>query len=150
MGGRFLRQGKGLVIHRETIILGPGALAVGDNVTIGFDCMIQAHGGVECGNDVIIGPGVKIWSVNHRSSRSDVSIWEQGYEHKKVVIGDGVWLGANVFVMPGAKIGAHAIVAAGSVVGGKEVEPYSILAGNPARKVGMRQASEIGDGVLTS
>jgi len=49
-----------------------------------------------------------------------------------------VWIGANCFVMPGARIGAHSIVAAGSVVAGKDVEPYSILAGNPARKVGSR------------
>lgn len=138
MGRRFASAGEGLAIYPGARIQGPHLLSVGRNCRIGLDNVLQANGGLEMGDDVILGPGVKIWSVNHAFARRDVSIWDQGYEHKKVVIGSGVWIGANAFVMPGANIGAHVIVSAGSVVSGKDVEPYSILAGNPARRIGSR------------
>lgn len=135
---RLLRVGDGLVVYPGARVFGAEKLEVGRNCRIGYDNIIQANGEIVFGDDVLLGPGVKIWSVNHASARTDISIWDQGYEHKRVELGDGVWIGANCFVMPGARIGAHSIVAAGSVVAGKDVEPYSILAGNPARKVGSR------------
>ena len=130
--------GDGLVIYEGARIYGPQGLRVGHRCRIGIDNIIQANGGVTLGDDVILGPGVKIWSVNHVFARLDQAIWDQGYEQKPVTIGNGVWIGADCFVMPGATIGDHVVVAAGSVVGGKDVEPYSILAGNPARKIGTR------------
>ncbi len=138
LAGRLKRVGPGLVVYPGARVFGADKLEVGRNCRIGYDNIIQANGEIVFGDDVLLGPGVKIWSVNHASTRTDVSIWDQGYEHKRVELGDGVWIGANCFVMPGARIGAHSIVAAGSVVAGKDVEPYSILAGNPARKVGSR------------
>jgi len=139
IGGRFGRAGTGLVIYPGALVVGPENLHVGDNCRIGRNNLLQASGGIELGNDVLIGPDVKIWSLNHVTSRLDVPIWEQGFEFKKVVIGNGVWIGANSFVMPGARIGDHVVIAAGSVVSGKPVAPYSILAGNPARKIGSRE-----------
>jgi len=138
LGRRFKQAGRGLVIFQGARILGPWNLSVGDNCRIGVENMIQANGGVEMGHDVLLGPAVRIWSVNHVFSRIDMPIWDQGYEHKPVKIGNGVWIGANSFIMPGANIGDHVIVSAGSVVSGKDVEPYSILAGNPARRIGTR------------
>ena len=139
MGSRFGQAGSGLVIYPGVRIFGAKYLKVGNNCRISYDCIIQANGGIELGDEVIFGPGVKLWSVNHVFERTDAPIFDQGYEHKAVVIGDGVWLGANSFVMPGARIGEHVVLSAGSVVAGKDVEPYSILAGNPARKVGSRR-----------
>jgi acetyltransferase-like isoleucine patch superfamily enzyme len=122
-----------------TLIFGPDKLSVGRNCHIGLNNVLQANGEIEIGDDVLLGPDVMIWSVNHVFHRLDVPILEQGYEHKPVVIGNGVWIGANSFIMPGANIGDHVVISAGSVVAGKDVEPYSILAGNPARKIGARQ-----------
>lgn len=138
VGRRFGRKGEGLVLYTGVRIIGPHGKKVGNNCRIAYDCIFQANGGIEMGDEVIFGPGVKVWSVNHVFDRTDKPIYEQGYEHKPVVIGNGVWFGANSFIMPGAHIGDHVIVSAGSVVAGKDVESYSILAGNPARKVGSR------------
>ena len=138
MGRRFAQRGDGLMIYTGVRIFGAQKLKVGRNCRISYDCIFQANGGIEMGDEVIFGPGVKVWSVNHVFERTDVPIFDQGYDHKPVVIGNGVWFGANTFVMPGARIGDHVVVSAGSVVAGKDVEPYSILAGNPARKVGTR------------
>lgn len=135
---RLKRVGPGLVVYPGARVFGAHRFEVGRNCRIGYDNIIQANGEIVLGDDVLLGPGVKIWSTNHASARTDVPIWDQGYELKRVEIGDGVWVGANCFIMPGAHIGAHSIIAAGSVVAGKDVEPYSILAGNPARKVGSR------------
>ena len=142
-GRYFKKVGEGLAVYEGARIYGPDRLSVGRNCRIGLDNVIQANGEVEMGDDVLLGPGVKIWSVNHVSDRLDIAIWDQGYEHKKVTIGNGVWLGADVFVMPGANIGDHVVVAAGSVVGAKDVEPGTVLAGNPARRIGSRYERSI-------
>lgn len=139
IGRRFKAAGAGLRIYIGALIYGTHRLSVGRNCHIGLNNVIQANGEIEMGDDVLLGPGVKIWSVNHVFERVDVAILEQGYEHKRVSIGNGVWIGANSFVMPGANIGDHVVISAGSVVAGKDVEPYSILAGNPARRIGARQ-----------
>lgn len=139
IGRRFRAAGEGLMILPGTLIFGPEKLSVGRNCYIGLNNVIQASGEIDIGDDVLLGPGVMIWSVNHVFQRLGVPIIEQGYEHKRVVIGNGVWIGANSFVMPGANIGDHVVISAGSVVAGKDVKPYSILAGNPARRIGARQ-----------
>lgn len=147
MGRRFGMKGTGLIIYPNVRIMGAHMLRVGRNCRISYDCIIQANGGIELGDEVIFGPGVKLWSVNHVIDKLDAPIFEQGYDHKPVVIGNGVWLGANCFVMPGARIGDHVVISAGSVVAGKDIEPYSILAGNPARKVGSRRERAVADEV---
>lgn len=138
MGRHFHRAGPGLRIFPGTRVFGVEKLSVGANCWIGIDNTIQANGGVEMGDDVLLGPGVKIWSVNHIYEDPHRPIIEQGYDHKPVVIGSNVWIGANAFVMPGARISDGVVVSAGSVVGGKTVEPYAVLAGIPARKIGTR------------
>lgn len=139
LGRRFARAGPGLRIAEGIRVFGPEHLSVGVNCWIGLHNTIQARGGVDLGDNVLLGPGVAIWSVNHVFARDDQPIIEQGYDHKKVVIGSDVWVGANSFIMPGAVLGDGVIVSAGSVVGGKDVEPYAIVAGNPARKIGSRR-----------
>jgi acetyltransferase-like isoleucine patch superfamily enzyme len=139
LGRQFERVGPGLRVFPGTRLFGVDHLKVGARCWIGLDNTIQAHGGVEIGNHVLLGPGVKIWSVNHVFADPTRPISEQGYEHKPVTIGSNVWIGANAFIMPGAHIGDGVIVSAGSVVGAKFVEPYSVIAGNPARRIGSRQ-----------
>lgn len=117
-------------------------ITLGDRVNIGVDSFIQAGGGVEIGDYAILGPGVRIWTQNHVSSRIDIPIQEQGAEYKGVKIGRDVWIGANAFVMPGAELGDGVVVAACAVVGAKKYPPYKILAGNPARVIGTREPVE--------
>jgi maltose O-acetyltransferase len=145
LGRQFKRLGPGLRLFPGGRLFGVDHLTVGDYCGMGLDTTIQAHGGVEMGNHVQLGPGVKIWSVNHVFTDPNRPVAEQGYDHKPVVIGNDVWIGANSFVMPGAHIGDGVIVSAGSVVGAKPIEPYSIVAGNPARRIGSRQTPSTTD-----
>lgn len=143
---RFYRKylgsmGDNVTIRPDVMIVNPHKLFVGDHSHIGVGNMIQAGGGVEIGNYVVLGPDVKIWSINHRFDDLKKPVMEQGYEHKKVVIGNHCWIGSDVFIMPGANIGEGVIVSAGAVVGGKTIPPYKIVAGNPARVIGTRSES---------
>ena len=140
---RFLKKyfksvGTNLRVHIGVTVRNPDKLVLGNNVTLGVNTFIQAAGGVTIGNDVILGPDVKIWSANHVFKDLDTPVRSQGYEFKEVKIGNDVWVAANAFIMPGVNIGDGVIIAAGSVVGAKSYLPYTILAGNPARKVGER------------
>jgi len=135
----FGKMGEGVYIREDVRIVNIDKLYVGDHSHIGISNMLQAGGGIELGDHVVLGPGVKIWSINHKFDDLAKPIMEQGYEYKKVVIGNHCWIGANAFIMPGANLGEGTIVSAGSVVGGKVIPPYKILAGNPARVIGSRE-----------
>jgi maltose O-acetyltransferase len=139
LGKYFLSCGKNLIIATGFKIRNPQLLAVGDNVNISDDVFIQAGGEVEIGNNVAIGPSAKIWSQNHKVEGLG-AVNEVDYEYKKVVIEDDVWLGANCFIMPGVTIKKGSIISACSVVGVKAYPQYAIIAGNPARVIGNRQA----------
>jgi len=138
----FGKMGEGVFIRDDVTIVNIEKLYVGDHSHIGMSNMLQAGGGIEIGDYVVLGPGVKIWSINHKFDDLTRPIMDQGYEFKKVVIGNHCWIGANVFIMPGANLGEGTIVSAGSVVGGKVIQPYKILAGNPARVIGSREPSD--------
>lgn len=135
----FARCGKDITIYQGVRFRGIHRLSVGDNVHIGVDNFIQATGHVSLGDDVMLGPGVKIWSVNHKTERTDIPIHQQGYDFKRVTIGNGVWIGANSFIMPGVDIPEGCVISAGSIVGLKKYPPFSILSGNPCRVVGNRK-----------
>ena len=140
---RYLRKhlhavGSDLTVFEGVRIRNVDRIICGNRVMIGENSFLQAAGWIVMGDDVLLGPDVKIWSSNHVFKDPMVPVLEQGYEEKKVIIGNNVWIGANCFIMPGAEIGNGCIVSAGSVVGKKVIPPYSILAGNPARKIGSR------------
>lgn len=134
----FASCGERVDISEGVRFRGISRLSVGDNVRIGVDNFIQASGGVTLGNEVMLGPGVKIWSINHRYDDISKPIANQGYHHDPVVIGDGVWIGANVFILPGVNLPEGCVVSAGSVVHKKAYPPYSIIAGVPCRVIGNR------------
>lgn len=124
-------------------VLTPELVSIGDHCNLGPDVFITGGGGVTIGNWVGLGPGVKIWSVNHRFDDPDTPWLLQGSIMKEVVIEDDVWLAANVFVMPGVRIGRGAIVSATSLVN-KSIPAFAIVAGNPARVVGWRKRPDSG------
>jgi len=116
----------------------PENLVIGDGVCINDDVWINAVGGVTIGNNVLIGPKVVIHSANHKFSNPEIPITEQGHTLKPVVIKDDVWIGASTVILAGVTIGEGAVVGAGSLVN-KDVEPYTVVAGNPARVIGERK-----------
>jgi maltose O-acetyltransferase len=142
----FGSVGEGLTIYPGARIFGASELHVGKNFWLGLDNLIHAHGGVHVGDDVMLGPGVKIWTVNHVYDQVGVPIIEQGYNHAPVTIGDRVWIGSNCIILPGARIGDDVVVSAGAVVGGKPIPPRTVVAGNPARVISRREPAEVRSG----
>ena len=109
---------------------------IGDYSELGTRCMIQAN--VSIGNNVIMGPDVKIYSRNHQYDRLDIPIQQQGKNYYKTTIANDVWIGANVIITAGCTIGNHVIIAAGAVVT-KDVPDYAIVGGVPAKTIGTRK-----------
>jgi maltose O-acetyltransferase len=100
---------------------------------INFGCLFDGRKfQIRTGSNVSIGPEATILTLGHDPRSATFA--DRGGD---VVIGDRVWIGYRAIVLPGVKIGEGAVVGAGAVVT-KNVEPYTIVAGNPARKVGVR------------
>ena len=132
------------VTLKEGVIIDSGlinnigeGLFVGDNVGISQNCFLQASGKLSIGNNVIIGPGTKIFTENHNFDDLNSFINTQGVKRADVSIESGAWIGSNVVVLMGVTIGAGSIVAAGSVVN-KDIEANTIYGGIPARKISTR------------
>jgi acetyltransferase-like isoleucine patch superfamily enzyme len=135
-----------LHIGRGTRLWAPARISIGNSVYIGKDVHIECN--AEIGSHVLIANRVALVGRHDHDFRTvgipvRFSPWigsqktVSPYASEKVVIEDDVWLGFGAIVLSGVKIGCGAIVAAGSVVT-KDVEPYAIVAGNPARPVGKR------------
>lgn len=105
-------------------------IELGNNSDIGLRCRI--NGKVIIGDDVIMGPDVAIYTVNHNTQRIDIPIKYQGVsEEKPVIIGAGTWICARAIILPGVNIGKGCVIGAGAVVT-KSIPDFSIAAGNPA------------------
>ena len=104
--------------------------------SVGYDTSLSSisvlgAGNVRIGNHVSTGPNLIIQTQNH-DYNGDSLPYGKGWVCKDVEIGDAVWIGMNVLILPGAKIGEGAIIQAGSVVHG-EIPPCAIAGGNPAK-----------------
>lgn len=129
--------GKG-VIYYPGVWIAPGRNAVfGDHIDFALDVLVETSGGVSIGDRTLIGYGTKILSSNHVIPPKPGRIYGSGHDRKPIVIGKDVWIGANVLILAGRTIGDGAVVAAGSVVT-KDVPPFTIVGGNPARVLRVR------------
>jgi galactoside O-acetyltransferase len=116
-----------------------GRLTIGSRVSINRNVWIDASGGeVVIGDDVLIGPNVVLRASDHVFDAPSLPISQQGHRGGSIVIGDDVWIAANAVVTAGVTIGAHAVVAAGAVVT-RNVEPWSVVGGVPARPIRERE-----------
>lgn len=114
-------------------------LKVGNNSGIGSFSFLGCQGYIKIGNDVIIGPGLKIFTENHNFEDTSELIRNQGTTRASVIIEDNVWIGANVTILSGVKIFSGSVIAAGSVLS-KSVSGFSLIAGIPGKKI-----KDIGD-----
>lgn len=131
---RFGRCGEGIVMLQGVRILVVENMRVGRNFALAAQVMINATGGFEAGDDVLIGPGTKIWTMNHRFDNPERPVNQQGFEAAPVRIGNDVWIAAQCIILPGVTIGDHSVVGAGSVVT-RDVPPWTVVAGNPAKPI---------------
>ncbi|MBC8206019.1 MAG: acyltransferase [Kiritimatiellales bacterium] len=135
---KFVLRLLGAQIDRSAVLYGgfeirsPRKLTIGANSSIGHKATLDARGGLTIGRNVNFSSEVMIWTAQHdyRSSTFETNF-------KSVTIGDYVWLGPRCIILPGVTVGEGAVVAAGAVVT-KDVEPYAVVAGVPAKKISDR------------
>ncbi|GGZ19753.1 hypothetical protein GCM10007049_10360 [Echinicola pacifica] len=133
-------------IIRPTNLYGGEAgvgLKVGNNSSIGAYAYIGCSGWIEIGENVMMSPRVSIYSENHNFSSVNLPMKEQGVTRSFVKIEDDCWIASNSIILAGVTIGKGSVVAAGSVVT-KDVPPYSIVAGNPAKIIKSRKEDNLG------
>lgn len=110
----------------RNVIIHPGTMLQGDD---------QETGTITIEDDVSIGAGVHVYVDTHRFHEIGTPIKYQGYyPSEPVVLKRGSWIGACAIILPGVTVGENAVVGAGSVIT-RSVEPYTVVAGNPARKI---------------
>ncbi|MFH1862810.1 MAG: glycosyltransferase [bacterium] len=112
-------------------------LKIGDRSNVGPYCYLGASGGITIGNDVMMGPRVSFFAENHNFERTDVAMRQQGCTRKPIVIEDNCWIASGAIILAGVTVGRGSIIGAGAVVN-RNVPPYSIVAGNPARVIRTR------------
>ena len=123
-----------------------GKMNIGSRCSFHQNVILGANGGgIDIGENVLVGPNTVFRAANHVFSRCDVAIREQGHRGKPIVVEDDVWIGANCVVLPGVVIGKGTIVGAGSVVT-RDLPPYAICYGVPARFVRSRMTGSPGAG----
>ncbi len=162
--GRFTRDqfasiGEHVVFEDGVRVWHPENIVIGDNVYVGHDAMLKGYyknrmvigddtwigqgvffhsaGGVTIGRRVGVGPHVKILTSFHDEAGRDVPILESPLTFEAVVVEDDCDLGVGALLLPGVRVGRGAQVGAGAVVT-RDVPPYAVVAGNPARVLRMR------------
>lgn len=114
----------------STVNNGMGPVSIGDRTLIGMSNVLI--GPLRIGNDVILAQNIVLSGLNHGYHDVRLPIRDQPCTTSEIVVEDEVWIGANSVITAGVRIGRHAVVAGGSVVT-KDVPPYTIVGGNPAR-----------------
>jgi acetyltransferase-like isoleucine patch superfamily enzyme len=115
-----------------TINNGVGDVIIGNHTLIGMGNVII--GPATIGNEVIFAQNIVVSGLNHNYENVYLSIQKQNVSTAPITINDECWIGANAVVTAGVVIGKHCVIAAGSVVT-KDVPPYSVVVGNPARVI---------------
>lgn len=131
------RMGEGSHVSTQVSIISPENVFLDERVGVANRVILDGRGGISIGKDSIIGFESIILSCTHKSSSRDIPIRDQGMYQKKISIGEDVWIGARALIMPGVKIGQGAIIGANAVVS-RDVEPYAIMGGVPARLIKYR------------
>lgn len=116
-------------------------VSLGKNVQFGPNCRIQCD--IEFGNSILMAANVAfVGKDDHITNKPNTTIWNSGRgDSKKTFVGNDVWIGYGAIIIAGVRIGDGAIVAAGSVVV-KDVEPCTIVGGNPASYIKNRFVTE--------
>lgn len=133
------RIGEGVIISRCTYIQSKcGNIDIGDYCSIGVQCYISAVNDVTIGKHVLVAGQCYIGGGRYPMERNGIPMKEQGaFSNGPVVIGDDVWIGAGVKILDNVTVGEGAILGAGAVVT-KDVPPYAIVAGVPAKVISTR------------
>ena len=127
-----LKLKKGAVLYSGFTIRKPNKIAIGKGTVVGYNCELDGRMGLHIGENVNISSDVKFYTLQHDYNSSDFRA-----VGAQVIVEDYVWVSVCAIILPGVTIGKGAVIAAGAVVT-KDVEPYSIMGGIPAKKIGER------------
>ncbi len=127
-----MRIGKQVALMRGAIIIRPDQISIGSNCIIGFNCFLGGEGGIQIGNNVNLASFCTILGgyhdINDPTFRSVLN---------PVIVDDYVWIATRATITGGVRIGRGAVVAAGAVVT-RDVPPFYVVGGVPAKKIGER------------
>lgn len=128
------------IMPRCSLYARNGQLQIGSRSALNSGVFIDAEDGgrISIGNDCGIGPGTVLRAANHNFEQTGVPINTQGHKAGAIIIEDDVWIGANCTILPDVRIGTGAVVGAGAVVT-RDIPPYAIATGVPARVTGSRK-----------
>jgi len=129
---RFDMGRKSVIEDFSTINNGVGDVLIGDNTLIGMSNVII--GPVTIGNNVIFAQNIVVSALNHEYRDVNVPIYLQQVVVNQIIVEDDCWIAANSVITSGVTIGKHSVVGGGSVVT-KDVPPFSVVAGNPAKVI---------------
>ena len=127
-----LKKGQNTRIYGGFEFRNPWNIKIGNHTNIGHKVTLDGRAGIDIGDCVNISSEVMIWTWQHDYNDPNFKT-----THGKVIIEDYAWLSARVIVLPGIRIGKGAVIAAGAVVT-KDVDPFSLYGGIPAKKIGTR------------
>lgn len=126
-----------VIIQKNTEISIYQKIQIGKNSSIGKNSKVQ--GPIKIGENVMIGPELLTMTKNHKINNLNMPMNTQGdTQPKEIVIGNDVWLGARVILLPGITIGNGAVIGAGTVVS-KDIQPYDIVVGASQRVIRSRR-----------
>ena len=119
---------------------GEAGIIIGEKTTTNSNVIVNADigGRIIIGENVLIGPNAVLRATNHRFEKWDLPIRKQGHKSAQIKIGDDVWIGSNVTILPDVIVEKGAVIGAGAVVT-KNVSAYAIAAGVPASEIGTRK-----------
>jgi maltose O-acetyltransferase len=122
-----------VTMHWRTVFFHPGGVRIGRNTIVGNDCFLDGRDGLTIGSNVNIGGHVHIFTLEHDPNASDF-----GAKGGPVIVGDRAYIASRSTILPGVTIGEGAVVAAGAVVT-KDVAPFEIVGGVPAKHISWRR-----------
>ncbi len=135
--------GDDVIVSRGSLLSAlHGHLKLGPRVSVGANCLLYSAGGIDIGADTMLAANCYLGGGSYavRGAR-ERPISNQIQPGRGLVIGEDCWLGAGVTVIDGVKIGKGSVIAAGAVVI-RDVEPFSVMAGVPARRIGYRGSGD--------
>ena len=127
-----MRIGAGSHLYRGTEIWSPAGITIGSHTSVGTDAILDGRGGITLGDNVNLSSQAAIWTMQHVPDDPDFGVFSA-----PVVVEDRAWISFRATILPGVTIGEGAVVAAGAVVT-KDVPPFAMVGGIPAKRIGER------------
>lgn len=134
--------GDQILVGRGTILsCNDSSISMGSNISMGPSCFLVSRSHLTIGSNVAIGAGTYMLGGGHAHDDPDIPVIQQARTSKGIVVEDGAWIGIGAKILDGVTIGRNSIVGAGAVVS-KDVPPWTVVLGNPARVVEKRKQAD--------